>query len=306
MRPVLTLSLLAAALALAACKPASFTTPASVAKTDAASATAGTKPIGGDTAPNDNLNAVLWVQRAAEYDAVAQTVYRAAADKLDLALKEANWDALVPGERGNSAPGLAPAVVMDVDETVLDNSPYQARLVRDGGSYDEVTWDLWVAEKKARAVPGVVDFAQAAAAKGVTILYISNRAEHLQAATIANLRAVGLPVKDDSVFLGLGTFVEGCEQNGSEKHCRRKLAGQKYRVLMQFGDQLGDFVEIVANTPPDRDRLYTEYEDWFGERWFMLPNPTYGSWEPAMFNNAWEQAAVARRKAKLGGLDVAK
>ncbi|HPM56191.1 MAG TPA: HAD family acid phosphatase, partial [Thermomonas sp.] len=123
---------------------------------------------------------------------------------------------------------------------------------------------------------------------------------------IANLKAVGLPVKDDSVFLGLGTFVEGCEQNGSEKNCRRKLAGQKYRVLMQFGDQLGDFAEIVSNTPKDRDALYAEYADWFGERWYMLPNPTYGSWEPAVFNNAWEQPAADRRKAKLDALELAK
>ena len=305
MRPVLALSLLAAALSLAACKPTSFTAPAG----QVAAAAANAKPQADKpaaVAPNDNLNAVLWVQRAAEYDAVSQTVYRGAADKLDGALKEPNWDALVPTERGNVATGLPPAVVMDVDETVLDNSPYQARLVRDGASYDEVTWDLWVAEKKAKPLPGVVDFAKAAAAKGVTILYISNRAAHLKDATIANLKAVGMPVKDDSVFLGLGTFVEGCEQNGSEKNCRRKLAGQKYRVLMQFGDQLGDFVEIVANTPKDRDGLYGEYEDWFGERWFMLPNPTYGSWEPAVFNNAWNQPADTRRQAKLDSLELAK
>ena len=304
MRPAVAVSLLAAALSLAACKPTSLTAPSGAAAKPATATAA--KPATGDVGANDNLNAVLWVQRAAEYEAVTQTVYRAAADQLDAALKQPNWDALVPGERGNAATGLPPAVVMDVDETVLDNSPYQARLVHDGASYDEATWDLWVAEKEAKPVPGVVDFAKAAAAKGVTILYISNRAVHLKDATIANLRAEGLPVKDDSVFLGLGTFVEGCEQNGSEKLCRRKLAGQKYRVLMQFGDQLGDFAEIVSNTPKDRDALYAEYADWFGERWYMLPNPTYGSWEPAVFNNAWEQPAADRRKAKLDALELAK
>ena len=290
-----------AVIGLSACKPNSSNAPprqATASKPQVAKAEA--------VPANDNLNAVLWVQRAAEYDAVSQTVYRAAASELETALKEANWDALVPTERGNAATGLPPAVVMDVDETVLDNSPYQARLVHDGGSYDEATWDLWVAEKKAKPVPGVVDFAKAAAARGVTILYISNRAVHLKDATIANLKAVGMPVKDDSVFLGLGTFVEGCEQDGSEKNCRRKLAGQKYRVLMQFGDQLGDFVQIVANTPTDRDALYDEYADWFGERWFMLPNPTYGSWEPAVFNNAWNQPAEARRQGKLAALELAK
>ncbi|TGQ50199.1 acid phosphatase, partial [Mesorhizobium sp. M1C.F.Ca.ET.212.01.1.1] len=95
-----------------------------------------------------------------------------------------------------------------------------------------------------------------------------NRAVHLKDATLANLREQGLPVADDSVFLGLGTVVPGCEQAGSEKNCRRRLAGQKYRVLMQFGDQLGDFVEVTANTNEGRDALLQQYHDWFGERWW--------------------------------------
>ncbi len=299
---LLTFSLLT--LAIAGCK-GTDTTPKpadDAAAKPVVEQTAATSAV----AANDNLNAVLWMQTSAEYKAVSETIYRAAADKLDTALNEKNWDALVPGERGNAVTGLKPAVIMDVDETVLDNSPYQARLVRDGKEFDDITWDQWVAEKKAKPLPGVVDFAKAAAAKGVTILYLSNRAEHLQAATLENLRAVGLPVKDESVFLGLGTFVKDCEQNGSEKDCRRKFAGQQYRVVMQFGDQLGDFVQIVANTPEGRGQLLDEYNDWFGERWWMLPNPTYGSWEPAVFNNAWDQPADARRQAKRQALDVAK
>jgi 5'-nucleotidase (lipoprotein e(P4) family) len=251
---------------------------------------------------------VLWVQRSAEYQANAISIYRAAADHLDAALREPHWDALVPAEREATAPlpGLKPAVVMDIDETVLDNSPYQARLVANGGEYDEVTWDQWVAEKKAKPVPGVLEFARAAEAKGVTLLYLSNRAVHLKDATIANLRAEGLPVKDDSVFLGLGTHVEGCEQHGSEKLCRRRLAGREYRVLMQFGDQLGDFVEITANTPDARSALLEEYGDWFGERWWMLANPTYGSWEPAVFNNAWSEPREGRRQQKRAALQQSK
>ncbi|WP_249720600.1 5'-nucleotidase, lipoprotein e(P4) family [Pseudoxanthomonas japonensis] len=298
-------SLLAAGLAaslltLAACKR---TEPAAAPADAAAPATAATpsKPTG----THDNLNAVAWVQTSVEYRAITTQTFRAAADHLDVALKEKHWDALVPSERGNAATGLKPAVVMDVDETVLDNSPYQARLIRDGKEYDEISWDQWVAEKKAKPLPGVVDFAKAAAAKGVTILYISNRAVHLKEATLANLRDAGLPVADDSVFLGLGTVLEGCEQNGSEKNCRRRLAGQQYRVLMQFGDQIGDFVQVEANTRDGRQALFDEYDDWFGERWWMLPNPTYGSWEPALFNNAWDQPPAARTQAKRDALDYA-
>ena len=293
-----TLTVLTGVLVLSACKHFDGPTAARSTQPVAMASVAGVDA-------DDNLNAVLWMQASAEYKAATRTVYRAAADKLDLALKARNQDALVPHERANATTGLKPAVIMDVDETVLDNSPYQARLLRDGAQYNEVTWAAWVAEKKARPVPGVVDFARAATAKGITILYVSNRAEHLQAATLANLRSAGLPVADDSVFLGLGTFVEGCEQHGSEKNCRRQLAGRKYRVLMQFGDQLGDFVQVVANTRDGRAQLQDEYADWFGERWWMLPNPTYGSWEPALFNNAWDQPREARRASKRAALDVA-
>ena len=288
---------------LCACKRAESPVAAAGAPGPVAAASA---PVAASaSSAHDNLNAVAFVQTSVEYRALSEQTYRAAADHLDQALKEKNWDALVPEERGNAAAGLKPAVVMDVDETVLDNSPYQARLIRDGADYDEVTWAQWVAEKKAKPVPGVVDFAKAASARGVTILYISNRAEHLKDATLANLKAVGLPVADDSVFLGLGTFVQDCEQNGSEKNCRRRLAGQKYRVLMQFGDQIGDFVQVEVNTRPGRDGLYEEYNDWFGERWWMLPNPTYGSWEPALFNNEWAKPAEARRQDKRTALDYA-
>ena len=312
---LLTIPLLA--LALCACKPASYTAPSGEslsASPEEAAKTAGMPVARSDARDDvheagrdDNLNAVLWVQTSVEYGALTTGVFRAAADHLDTALAEQHWDALVPDERDNAGKtaALKPAVIMDVDETVLDNSPFQARLIRDNGEYSDPKWDLWVAEKKAKAVPGVVEFARAASAKGITILYLSNRAVHLKGATIANLRAVGMPIAHDDVFLGLGTVLPGCEQNGSEKKCRRRLAGQHYRVLMQFGDQIGDFTEVVANTPQGRSQLVQEYGDWFGERWWMLPNPTYGSWEPALFNNDWARSREARREAKRTALQTA-
>ena len=271
-----------------------------------AGAAAPAAPTPGDAA-DDNLNAVLWVQRSAEYRANAISLFRAAASRLDQALAAPDWDALAPAERAQAAPlaRLPPAVIMDIDETVLDNSPYQARLVASGEEYDEVSWAAWVEERRAEPVPGVLEFARAAQARGVTIVYLSNRAQHLQEATLANLRAAGLPVKDQGVFLGLGTHVEGCEQHGSDKRCRRRLAGRDYRILMQFGDQLGDFVEVVANTPQARDALVDDHRAWFGERWWMLANPSYGSWEPALFNNARSEPRPQRRRAKRESLELA-
>jgi 5'-nucleotidase (lipoprotein e(P4) family) len=259
------------------------------------------------TAADDNLNAVLWMQASAEYRAAATQTWRAAAGRLDQALTDPRWDALVAGERGNPAAALPPAVVVDVDETVLDNSPYQARLVHDGLEYGSDTWAAWVAEQKALAVPGAVEFARAASARGITIVYITNRTEAMQEATLANLRAVGLPVADESVFLGKGTMVEGCHSHDSgDKACRRQLAGRRYRVLMQFGDQLGDFAKVEPNTPAAHRQLMETHGAWFGERWWMLPNPSYGDWQAAQFGNDWSLSPQQRRQAKHEALEVAR
>jgi acid phosphatase len=292
MRTSLSLLLLAAALAGCHRDAVRVDAPASV-------------PAAAGVAADDNLNAVLWMQDAVEYRANALQTYRAAARQLDRAIKDRNWDALDASERSNPARGLPPAVVFDVDETVLDNSAYQARLVAAGTEYNEAQWDAWVREQKATAIPGVVEFARAAQARGVALFFISNRAVHLKDATIANLRAAGLPVKDDA-FLGLGTVVPDCEQDGSDKNCRRQLIGRKYRVLMQFGDQLGDFVQVAPNNPQQREALFDAHRAWIGERWWMLANPSYGSWEPALFGNDYHQSRDARRAAKREALRLAR
>src|SRR5690606_10190910 len=131
------------ALALAACQPV---------RPDAPPAPAPAATAGAD----DNLNAVLWVQRSAEYRALAAQTYRAAAAQLDTALAEGGWDAPAPEGREGGGRGLRPAAGLDIDATVVDSAPDQARLVRAGGGYSDPSWDAWVEERKARALPGVV------------------------------------------------------------------------------------------------------------------------------------------------------
>ena len=255
---------------------------------------------------NDNLNAVAWTQTSIEHELIYRQAYRDAGERLDQALADPDWDALSREDRKTSSVrGLKPAVILDVDETVLDNSPYQARLVINGGSYDEATWAAWCREEAAHALPGAVDFTRAADSKGVTVFYLSNRAVELNDATLANLTSVGFPIKSgEKVFLGLGTAVDGCKRQGSEKGCRRQLIARNYRVLMQIGDQIGDFVDVSSNTLAGRKAAVEPYLNWVGERWFVLPNPTYGSWEPALFNNAWGQPADVRRQAKREALQI--
>ncbi|MEO8460971.1 MAG: HAD family acid phosphatase, partial [Dokdonella sp.] len=254
-------------------------------------------------AANDNLNAVAWTQTAIEHDLIVREIYRSAGEKLLKALADRSWDALSRDDRTTPIKGLRPAVILDIDETVLDNSPYQARLVRNNVDFNEFTWAQWCREKSARALPGALEFAQLAAKHHVTVFYLSNRAQDLNEATLENLRALGFPLATNQpVFLGLGTIFKGCEQDGSEKGCRRQLVGQRHRVLLQLGDQLGDFVDVLANTPDGRRAAVAPYLGWIGERWFVLPNPTYGSWEPALFNNDWSQSIGQRRAAKQAAL----
>jgi 5'-nucleotidase (lipoprotein e(P4) family) len=267
----------------------------------AAAASAPAAPVAA-TPADDNLNAVAWSQTAVEHDLIYLETYRNAQSQLLGALKDKNWDALPKDDRIASYKGLKPAVILDIDETALDNSPYQARLIRSGGEYNEADWAAWCKEERARALPGAVAFTQFAAKHGIAVIYISNRSQDLDTATIDNLRKVGFPVSGPDAFLGLGTILRGCDQVGTEKNCRRQLVSQHYRVLMQFGDQLGDFVSVLANTDAGRAQAIAPYMNWVGSRWFVLPNPTYGSWEPALFNNEWGTPRDQRRRLKIDAL----
>src|SRR5579859_1702185 len=289
---------LAALILLAGC---SSTAPTKTTAPAAAAAPVAAAPAP-STAADDNLNAVAWSQTAIEHDLIYLQTYRDAQSRLLAALADKQWDALPKDDRLAPAKGLKPAVVLDIDETVLDNSPYQARLIKSGGEYNEADWAAWCNEQRARALPGVVEFTQFAAKHGIEVIYISNRAKDLDQATLANLRKAGLPVSGPEAFLGLGTFVEDCEQIGTEKGCRRQLISHKYRVLMQFGDQIGDFVTVLANNAAGRQKAMASYMDWVGTRWFVLPNPTYGAWEPALFNNDYTAPRDERRRQKIQSL----
>jgi len=293
---------LAAVLALAGCAHA----PQAVAPVPATTAVApADAPVPGPSA-DDNLNAVAWSQNASEHDFIYLQTFRDAREKLLKAKNDPNWDALPKDDRAAhpSLKGRKPAVVLDIDETVLDNSPYQARLIRSGGEFNEAEWAAWCNEAIARPLPGALEFTKFAADHGIAVIYISNRAKDLDDATLANLRSAGFPVAGKQSFLGLGTFVEGCEQVGSEKGCRRQLVARDYRVLMQFGDQIGDFANVPGNTADGRAKAMAPYTAWIGERWFVLPNPTYGAWESALFDNDYGLPRNERRQKKMDSLQT--
>jgi acid phosphatase len=279
-----------ASLLLSACGSMTLTSPASVA--------ARALP------PDDSLNATVWYQTSVERDLVYRAIYRAAGARLDAALADKGWDALPKEDRDNDPRALPPAIIVDVDETVLDNSPTQVRQILGHSGFNARDWGEWVDQRAARPLPGAAEFLRSAAAKGVTVFYISNRDADQAAATFDNLKSTGFPINDSRQFLGAGVAVDGCDQKDHAKSCRRRLVGRSYRVLMQFGDQVGDFVWISDNTRDGRREAIAPYLDWIGERWWALPNPLYGSWESALFGKAQDQAA--RRAAKEAALDDAR
>ena len=295
-----TLTLLSAAL-LAGC--AGVATHGDAVSTDAASASASAAYRIDAPPPHDNLNATLWYQTSVERDLVYRQAYRGAGERLADALADKTWDALPQGDRANDPRGLPPAIIVDVDETVLDNSPDEVRQIRRNGGFENDPWRAWVAEARAKPLPGALEFLQAAAAQGVTVFYISNRDADQNAETVANLRSAGFPIADDSQFLGLGMPVPGCESKGSDKTCRRRLVAQRYRVLMQVGDQVSDFIALPDNSLAGRRAAMAPYLGWIGERWWALPNPMYGSWESAAIGAAKGQPVAAQRAAKEAALD---
>ena len=246
------------------------------------------------TAGHENLNAVLWMQTALEFEASAIQAYRLAQVQLDSALASPQWSAAI--EQQGDPSKLPPAVIVDVDETVLDNSYYQARLIRDNGVFANDTWDAWVGESRATAVPGALEFSREAAKKGVTIFYVTNRTAKLEEPTRKNLAALGFPLSDsvDTVLVR----GERPEWSASAKGPRRAFVASNYRILMLIGDDLGDFVVDAAGTPVEREARAAAQAEWWGRRWIMIPNPTYGSWERAVIGAAKDPQAARRAALK--------
>ncbi len=234
-----------------------------------------------------------------EYKANAQQTYSAAKAMLDLALQDTSWTA-APEDQGSDFAEKPPAIILDVDETVLDNSPYQARLLRDGGSYDLESWTAWCNERNAQPIPGAVEFTTYAASKGVTVFFVTNRMNDVEPATRDNLAKHGFPL--DPSMDTLFTKGEKPDWSPSDKKPRREAIAQNYRIVMLFGDNLGDFVSKYKLSLEERDAVYAKYKDYWGVRWFMLSNPLYGSWESAPYGHDRSKTPEEQRDATIDAL----
>ncbi len=220
----------------------------------------------------------LWIQVAGEYRASAVQAWRGAATALDKALADPQWTAALEQQPGYDA--LPPAIIVDADETVIDNSRFEAQLVINDTTFEPSMWDAWVQQGTAGAVPGALEFLNDAASRGVKIFYVTNRDHNGEAATLRNLKALGFPVAtDEDVLLMRG-------ENGwtSDKSPRRALVAERYRVVIMAGDDMNDFVSGTRVGTQERLNIVDRYEDYWGERWIVLPNPMYGSWDRALYD----------------------
>ena len=210
----------------------------------------------------ENTMGSLWYQNAAEVDALYQQGYNVATNKLKELLKQ-------PTDKPYS-------IVLDIDETVLSNIPFQVKMIKDGTAFNPKLWDEWVQKAEATPVAGAKEFLQFADKNKVQIYYISDRTDAQVDATIKNLEAQGLPVqgRDHLMFK---------KEGDKSKEGRRQEVLKHTNLVMLFGDNLVDFAEFSTKSEADRDKMFEQLKAEFGDKFIIFPNPMYGSWESAVY-----------------------
>jgi 5'-nucleotidase (lipoprotein e(P4) family) len=230
--------------------------------------------------------AILWTQSSGEVKALCYQAFTLARMMLDRDL------------RINRRGRMRRAVVVDADETVLDNSRYQATLVRNGQVYSAQSWTQWVNRAEAEAIPGAVEFLRYTASRGVRVFYITNRKSEEKEATAANLKKLGFPDVSDE------TLLVRTDPNSSSKEPRRRSVSSRYRIVLLMGDNLNDFAEAFENskTVSGRIEAVEQNKSRFGTRFIVLPNAMYGDWESAIYDYNFkltESEKAAKRKSQL-------
>ncbi len=223
-------------------------------------------------------DALTWVQNSAEYKLLARQTYGLALTQLSVGVQDRKWSADEVQVADGGFEDKTPAVILDCDETVLDNSFYNARNVATGKKYDRDAWNDWCVEGRAEAVPGALEFIKAAEGLGVKIFYITNRQDVVKDVTIKNLNKLGFKCDEHNVF----TKNED-EGRAHDKVSRRAMVAKDHRIVLLIGDNMGDLCSgmSVPNTKR-RNEVALEKSEMLGSRWIMIPNPVYGSWQRSL------------------------
>ncbi len=226
--------------------------------------------------PQMRIGANLYLQTSAEYQAACLQTYNCASNRLNQLVEAI------------SITGMRPAVIMDLDETVFDNSSFQTYLYLSGQDYTDAIWGNYEKNfaKDVTLIPGAKEFIDDAYAMGVEVVYVSNRLKINQSSTIdalERLEIAGTKVAD-RLYL---------KEDTSDKSGRRDRIAARYNVLMLIGDNLRDFSEAFVNPQLPNPSAATDLlaamnsrkqevdrsTFHWGQNWFIIPNPVYGEWD---------------------------
>jgi 5'-nucleotidase (lipoprotein e(P4) family) len=210
---------------------------------------------------------ILWMRSSAEYRSLCYQAYNTATTQVDKALAD-------PARKGKPL-----AIVLDCDETVVDNIGGMAKSVSEGdGLYSlDPWWSNWIREARAGAMPGAADFLNGVHQKGVSIFYVTNRFAKIDD-TLRNLKALNFPSADKEHVLLM------CD-NGN-KQSRFDKVTANYDVVIYMGDNSGDLpIHTYGKNAAERNAIIDQHKADFGTRFIVFPNPAYGSWVDAMAKN---------------------
>ena len=210
-------------------------------------------------APSDP-DSIRWVRDAAEYRAAVVQAYREATGRVEI-------------EARTRSAGTW-AVILDADETVLNNSTYQLERARQGLAFTPESWNVWVRRREATPVPGAAAFLARVRALGGRIAIVTNRLESECPDTIAVFQTHSLAY--DAML---------CRPDGSpsDKNPRfqavanggTSAGSSRLDVVVYVGDNILDFPGLSQSVKAAGEAGYAE----FGARYFLIPNPMYGSWQ---------------------------
>jgi 5'-nucleotidase (lipoprotein e(P4) family) len=222
--------------------------------------------------------ATLWMQTSAEYRALCYQTFNLAQMNLDKVLKQKK-----------SKKPLA--IIVDCDETIIDNSAYEAFLLGKDFGYSSETWNVWMDAAEAKAIPGAIEFLNYASEKGVEIFYITNRKIIGYEGTKKNLQNLSFPNVDEKHLL--------LRTDTSNKQPRRDIVEKDYEVVLLMGDNLNDFLNIFAEkTIDERFEEAEKIKQEWGNKFIVLPNPMYGEWEGAVIDYNYGLSASEKDKMR--------
>lgn len=227
-----------------------------------------------DINTSGKLFAVLYQQRAAEYHALCLQAYNIARQRVD--------ESLLSGSHARPK-----AIITDIDETILDNSPDEVHRDLLGKPFDAADWNKWTAMAAADTVPGALHFLLYAASKHIEIYYITNRDEKDRAGTLQNLQRFYFPDADNAHLL--------IRHTTSGKEDRRQQVMADHDVILLMGDNLSDFSSLFDRKSIEERLLATQQQSGqFGNRFIVLPNPVYGDWENALYNYNYQLTSAQK------------